>query len=83
MARHLEHRLKIRHLRVVDAIEQHARVLRAAQVLQIGQPAPTRTVQTVEEMICGDVFGAHRSSRDRLGSPQIPAYRCQEIRNAK
>lgn len=59
MARYLEQRLKIRHLRVIDAIEQHKSILRASQALQISQPALTRTLQEVEEIIGGELFVRH------------------------
>ncbi|MEG3126156.1 LysR substrate-binding domain-containing protein [Sphingomonas sp. GB1N7] len=59
MARYLEQRLKIRHLRVIDAIEQHKSVLRASQALMISQPALTRTLQEVEEMVGGELFERH------------------------
>ena len=45
MAHHREHRLKIRPVRVTDAIERQASVLRASPILYISQPAPARTLQ--------------------------------------
>jgi LysR family pca operon transcriptional activator len=39
MARYLEPRLKIRHLRVIDALEERKILLRASQVLSVSQPA--------------------------------------------
>lgn len=59
MARYLEQRLKIRHLRVIDAVEQHKSVLRASQALGVSQPTLTRSLQEVEEIIGAALFERH------------------------
>ncbi|PZQ56681.1 MAG: transcriptional regulator [Novosphingobium pentaromativorans] len=59
MAHYLEQRLKIRHLRVIDALEQHKSLLRASRALRVSQPALSRTLQEVEEIIGAEIFERH------------------------
>lgn len=59
MTRYLEQRLKIRHLRVIDALEEHKSLLRASQALRVSQPALSRTLQEVEEIVGGELFERH------------------------
>ncbi len=59
MARHLEQRLKIRHLRVIEALDQHKSLLRASKALRVSQPALSRTLQEVEEIVGGTIFERH------------------------
>jgi LysR family pca operon transcriptional activator len=59
LAHYLEQRLKIRHLRVIDALEQHKSLLRASRALRVSQPALSRTLQEVEEIIGAEIFERH------------------------
>lgn len=59
MAHYLEQRLKIRHLRVIDALEQHKSLLRASSALRVSQPSLSRTLQEVEEIIGAEIFERH------------------------
>ncbi|HWL03646.1 MAG TPA: LysR substrate-binding domain-containing protein [Xanthobacteraceae bacterium] len=59
MKRFLEHRLKIRTLRAVDLIERQKSLLRAAESMNVTQPALTRTLQELEAIIGGQIFERH------------------------
>lgn len=59
MKRHLEHRLKFRHLRVVDAIITHESILQAAKALGLSQPALTKSLHDVEEIVGARLFERH------------------------
>jgi LysR family pca operon transcriptional activator len=59
LAHYLEQRLKIRHLRVIDALEQHKSLLRASRAVRVSQPALSRTLQEVEEIIGAEIFERH------------------------
>ena len=56
---YLEQRLKIRHLRVIDAIDRHGSLLGAARSLHVSQPALTRTLHEVETLVGGGLFTRH------------------------
>src|SRR5690242_16167878 len=59
MARYLDQRLKLRHLRVIHAISQHASLLRASQALRLTQPALTRSLQEIEEIVGVRLYDRH------------------------
>jgi len=59
LKRHLQHHLKFRHLRVVDAILSHESILQAAKALGLSQPALTKTLQQVEDVIGARLFDRH------------------------
>ena len=59
MALHLDHRIKLRHLRVIDAIATHHSLLRASAALGISQPALTRTLQDSEAALGLRLFDRH------------------------
>ncbi|WP_260923956.1 LysR family transcriptional regulator [Novosphingobium sp. 9] len=59
MSHYLEQRLKIRHLRVIDALERHKSVLGASRALRVSQPALSRTLQEVEEIVGTEIFERH------------------------
>lgn len=52
----LDGRLKIRHLALVDALAEHGSVVRAADHLHITQPAATRALRELEEIIGARLF---------------------------
>ncbi|GAA1977008.1 LysR substrate-binding domain-containing protein [Amycolatopsis minnesotensis] len=52
----LDGRLKIRHLTLVDALAEHGSVVRAADHLRITQPAATRSLRELEEIIGARLF---------------------------
>jgi len=56
---YLEQRLKIRHLRAIDAIDRHGSLLGAARSLHVSQPALTRTLHEVESLMGGNLFTRH------------------------
>jgi LysR family pca operon transcriptional activator len=57
--RHLHHRLKFRHLRVIDAICTHQSILQAAKSLNLSQPALSRALHEVEEIVGLRLFERH------------------------
>ena len=57
--RQLQHQLKFRHLRVVDAILSHDSILQAAKALGLSQPALTKTLQQIEDMVGTRLFDRH------------------------
>lgn len=59
MRRHLDRRLKLQWLRVIDAIEAQGSLLRAATRLGLGQPALTRSLQEAEQVIGARLFTRH------------------------
>ena len=59
MKRQLQHQLKFRHLRVVDAILSNESILQAAKALGLSQPALTKTLQQIEDMVGARLFERH------------------------
>lgn len=59
MRRHLDRRLKLQWLRVIDAIETQGSLLRASATLGLGQPALTRALQEAEQVIGASLFIRH------------------------
>jgi LysR family pca operon transcriptional activator len=57
--RYLDQRLKLPLLRVVDALEAHGSLLKAASALGLGQPALTRSLQELEEIAGTRLFERH------------------------
>ncbi len=57
--RFLDQRLKLGLLRVIDALEAHRSLLRAATVLGLGQPALSRSLAQAEAMIGARLFERH------------------------
>ncbi|MFC7737818.1 LysR family transcriptional regulator [Roseomonas sp. GCM10028921] len=54
--RYLDQRLKLHHLRALEAIAAQSSLLKASAVLGISQPALTRTVQELEEIVGQRLF---------------------------
>lgn len=79
MARYLEQRLKIRHLRVIDAVEEHKSVLRASQVLGVSQPTLTRSLQEVEEIVGAPLFDRHARGVDANETGKMLAERARTL----
>jgi LysR family pca operon transcriptional activator len=59
MQRFLDRRLKLRQMRVVDAIMTHRSLQKAAAALGVTQPALTKTLQELEDMIGARIFERH------------------------
>jgi LysR family transcriptional regulator, pca operon transcriptional activator len=59
MRRYLDQKLKLRQLRVVDAIATHRSLQRAARTLGQTQPALTKTLHEVEAMVGARLFDRH------------------------
>lgn len=55
----LDGRLKFRHLLLVDAISRHGTLVMAAEELRITQPAATRTLRELEQMLGVTLFERH------------------------
>src|SRR5580698_2427118 len=54
--RHLDQRLKVQHFRAVDAIATHGSLLKAATALSVTQPALSKSVRDVEDILGVKVF---------------------------
>jgi LysR family pca operon transcriptional activator len=59
LKRHLHHRLKFRHLRVINAICTHESILQAAKAINLSQPALSRALSEVEEVVGARLFERH------------------------
>lgn len=59
MRRHLDQRLKLRHLRAIDAVAAHRSLLRASAALGLSQPAITRSLQDSERVLDTVLFERH------------------------
>ncbi len=59
LRRHLEHHLKLRHLRAIDAVATHRSLLRASSALGLSQPALTRSLQDCEQALDLKLFERH------------------------
>ena len=64
MRRYLQQRLKFRHLRVIDAIVTHESILQAAKALGLSQPALTKSLQEIEEIVGARLFDRHARGAD-------------------
>jgi len=54
--RHLDQRLKVQHFRAVDAIAAHGSLLKAASALSLTQPALSKSVRDVEDILAVKLF---------------------------
>lgn len=59
MQRFLDRRIKLRQMRVVDAIITHGSLQKAAASLGLTQPALTKALQEIEEMLGARIFERH------------------------
>jgi LysR family pca operon transcriptional activator len=59
MRRHLEQRLKLRHLRAIDAVASHRSLVRASAAIGLSQPALTRSLQECEAALDMKLFERH------------------------
>jgi LysR family pca operon transcriptional activator len=57
--RHLDQRLKIRHLRVIEAVARHASLVKAAGALAMTQPALTRALHEIEAILQLRLYDRH------------------------
>ena len=77
MQRFLSQRLKLRQMRVVDAIATHRSLQRAAAALGLTQPALTKTLQELEDVLGARIFDRHARGTEpnALGVVVIAAAR--------
>ncbi len=59
MARYLDQRLKMRHFRVIAAISSHASLLNASNALRLTQPALSRSLQEIEDILGVKLYDRH------------------------
>src|SRR3712207_2852640 len=57
--RYLDQRLRLSALRAVDAVEAHRSLLKASQMLGITQPALTKALQELEDILQIRLFDRH------------------------
>ena len=67
MNRYLDQRLKLRHFRIIEAIADHSSLLKASAALGVAQPALTRSLQEIE-----DVLGVRLYDRHAKGVRETP-----------
>ncbi len=58
---HLLYRLKLRQLRLLVAVDQHRNILKASEQLNMAQPAATKNIRDLEDLLQVSLF--NRSSR--------------------
>jgi LysR family pca operon transcriptional activator len=77
MQRFLDRRLKLRQMRVVDAIVTHRSLQKAAAALGLSQPALTKTLQELEDMLGTRIFERHARGVEpnRSGEAVVAAAR--------
>src|ERR1700760_1956654 len=59
MNRYLDQRLKLRHFRIIEAVSQHSSLLRASAALSLAQPALTRSIHEIEEVLGLRLYERH------------------------
>lgn len=59
MRRYLDQKLRFNLLRVVDALEVHGSLLKASSALGLSQPALTRSLKDLEELVGTQLFERH------------------------
>ncbi len=59
MPRYLDHLLKLRQLRIVNALWQYGSVSRASHALGLSQPALTKALQKIEETVGVQIYERH------------------------
>ncbi len=59
MNRYLDQRLKLRHFRIIEAISQHSSLLKASGALSLAQPALTRSLHEIEEILGVRLYDRH------------------------
>ena len=57
--RYLDQRLRLHHLRAIDAIQTHRSLLKASAALGLSQPALSKSLQEFEELLQTRVFERH------------------------
>ncbi len=57
--RYLDQRLKLRHFRIIEAIGEHSSLLKASVSLGIAQPALTRSLQEIEDILGVKLYDRH------------------------
>lgn len=59
MRRYLDQKLKLRQLRAITAIATHGNLLKASQTLSVSQPALTKTLREIEDVVGFRLFERH------------------------
>ena len=59
MNRYLDQRLKLRHFRIIEAVSQHSSLLRASAALSLAQPALTRSIHEIEDILGFRLYERH------------------------
>lgn len=57
--RYLDQKLRLQHLRAVDAVERHGSLLKAAAALGVSQPALTKSLHQAEDILQLRLFDRH------------------------
>ena len=59
MRRYLDQKLRLHYLRVIDALEIHGSLLKASVALGVSQPALTKTLRDLEDLVGTQLFERH------------------------
>jgi LysR family pca operon transcriptional activator len=59
MNRYLDQRLKLRHFRIIEAVSEHSSLLKASAALSLAQPALTRSIHEIAEILGLRLYERH------------------------
>lgn len=79
MARFLDQRLRLRHLRLVDAVATQRSGLRAARALSISQPALSKALHEVEEIFGARLFERHARGMQATAAGEVVIRYARQI----
>jgi LysR family pca operon transcriptional activator len=57
--RYLDQRLKLRHFRIIEAVSEHSSLLKASAALSLAQPALTRSIHEIEDILGLRLYERH------------------------
>jgi LysR family pca operon transcriptional activator len=79
MNRYLDQRLKLRHFRIIEAVSQHSSLLRASAALSLAQPALTRSIHEIEEILGFRLYERHAKGVRETRFGEALAYTAKNI----
>ena len=81
MKRYLSQRLKLRHLRVVTTVASQGSLLKAAESLGLTQPALTKSLREIEDIVGARIFDRHARGMQVNGYGTLLADAARTILN--
>lgn len=79
MARHMVARLRLRHLSLLVLLKQHGTLRRVAMELSVTQPAVTKSLQEIEEIVESPLFERHATGMAANALGQLLMERASAI----